>query len=379
MELDPKFRFRPWQAALLAVLVVTGLVFVFAPELPTARGRVLRSSLPRRRLRCPSSRRTGTPRHPTRRRPCGPRGRSPRRAALRARRRVQPETTCVPQSSDVSLSVLSFNTHSAHGRDGLDVEQIAREIAAWDPDIVLLQEVDRNRASSRRTDQPGFYAQRLGMHMAFGVNQSPPGQRRVRRRDPVEVPHRRDLEHAPAQRPEPPEDAAARPPVHEDQGRGHPDQRLQHPPAAHLRRPPAPPDATSSRTSCAADPLPKIMGGDLNSGPRTPVLAAARSVLRDPWDCRSGVGSGATAPAAHPRGTDRLRPVLRPAGPRRLAGVLLAGLRPPRRPQHVHAQRRGRTNLRAGLRRTLGVVPPRLRSHGSRQGTHPRGPHGVTN
>ena len=44
----------------------------------------------------------------------------------------------------------------------------------------------------------------------------------------------------------------------------------------------------------AADPLPKIMGGDLNSGPNTAVLTAARGVLRDSW-LAAGVGSGATA------------------------------------------------------------------------------------
>ena len=102
-----------------------------------------------------------------------------------------PQTTCVPQGSDISLSVLSFNTHSAQGRNGVEMEQIAREIEAWDPDVVLLQEVDRNRASSRRTDQPGYYAQQLGMEVAFGVNVLHQGNGRVRRRDPVEVPHRR--------------------------------------------------------------------------------------------------------------------------------------------------------------------------------------------
>ncbi|MET0525114.1 MAG: endonuclease/exonuclease/phosphatase family protein [Nocardioides sp.] len=34
MEFDPQIRIRPWQTALLASVIVTGLVFVFTPELP---------------------------------------------------------------------------------------------------------------------------------------------------------------------------------------------------------------------------------------------------------------------------------------------------------------------------------------------------------
>ncbi len=34
MEFDPQIRIRPWQTALLASVVLTGLVFVFTPELP---------------------------------------------------------------------------------------------------------------------------------------------------------------------------------------------------------------------------------------------------------------------------------------------------------------------------------------------------------
>jgi hypothetical protein len=34
MEFDPQIRIRPWQTALLASVIVTGLIFVFTPELP---------------------------------------------------------------------------------------------------------------------------------------------------------------------------------------------------------------------------------------------------------------------------------------------------------------------------------------------------------
>jgi endonuclease/exonuclease/phosphatase family metal-dependent hydrolase len=295
VEPGPKFRFRPWQAALLAVLVVTGLVFVLAPGLSLlGAGSPGTGSGPTPVTVVPSDGNTQAPETQETVAPTGPLdpevpGASP------------PETTCVPQGSDVSLSVLSFNTHSAHGRNGLDVGQIAREIALWDPDIVLLQEVDKNRASSKRTDQPGYYAQRLGMHMAFGINQYHQGHGEyglvTLSKYPIVDTSNTHLPNDPS-RPK-------------TQQRGllytkikvgdtlisvynthlqhiYEDLRLQ--------------QIRVIAGILGADPLPKLMGGDFNSGPRTPVLAAARAHLRDPWDSAGvGVGSGATAPAAHPR------------------------------------------------------------------------------
>ncbi len=373
MEPDPKFRFRPWQAALLAVLVVTGLVFVFAPGLPLlGADSSAPDPGPTPVTVSPSDGNTQAPDAQETVGPTGPLdpevpGASPT------------QTTCVPQGSDVSLSVLSFNTHSAHGRNGLQVGQIAREIALWDPDIVLLQEVDKNRASSRRTDQPGYYAQQLGMHMAFGINQYHQGHGEyglvTLSKYPIVETSNTHLPNDPS-RPK-------------TQQRGllytkvkvgdtlisvynthlqhiYEDLRIQqiHVIAGILR----------------TDPLPKIMGGDFNSGPRTPVLATARTVLRDPWDSAGvGVGSGATAPAAHPRA--RIDYVLYsdPLVPQH-SQVFFSQVSDHRAvEEHVRAQQQGRTNLRTRLRRTLGVVPPRLRPHESRPGTHPRGSHQVTN
>jgi len=44
-----------------------------------------------------------------------------------------------------------------------------------------------------------------------------------------------------------------------------------------------------------ADPLPTVMGGDLNSGPSTTTLQIAKADLTDAWDA-AGVGSGNTVP-----------------------------------------------------------------------------------
>ena len=301
MELDTKFRLRPWQTALLAVLVVTGLAFVFAPGLPLlGAGSSSPSPAPTPVTVVPSDGNTHAPEAqetvgttgplvPEVPGASGPGGGS------------QPGTTCVPQVSDVSLSVLSFNTHSAHGRNGLDVPQVAREIALWDPDVVLLQEVDKNRASSKRTDQPGYYAQQLGMHLAFGVNQHHQGNGEyglvTLSKYPIVETSNTHLPHDPS-RPK-------------TQQRGllytkikvgdtlisvynthlqhiYEDLRLQ--------------QMRVVAGILGADPLPKIMGGDFNAGPRTPVLGAVRDVLRDPWDTAGvGVGSGATVPAANPR------------------------------------------------------------------------------
>ena len=180
------------------------------------------------------------------------------------------------------------------------MEQIAREIEAWDPDVVLLQEVDRNRLSSRQTDQPGYYAQRLGMQVSFAVN----------------VRHRANGQYGVATLSKYPIVGQSNtflpndPSLPKAQQRGILNTKIKvgdtvisvyNTHLQHIY------DDLRLRQMhvvariVAADPLPKILGGDLNSGPRTPVLAAARGVLRDSWDA-VGVGSGNTVPAVDPKG-----------------------------------------------------------------------------
>jgi endonuclease/exonuclease/phosphatase family metal-dependent hydrolase len=82
----------------------------------------------------------------------------------------------------VPLTVVTFNIHSGIGPDGLQLEQIAGEIAAVEPDVVLLQEVDSGRLRSRFLDEAGYLAALLGMEHVFASNVERNG---VRAGDPV--------------------------------------------------------------------------------------------------------------------------------------------------------------------------------------------------
>lgn len=67
---------------------------------------------------------------------------------------------------------MSYNTHAGSDRRRrLNLEAIARTIERYDPDVVALQEVDRHYGDrSRYEDQPGWYAERLGMDVHYGAN-----------------------------------------------------------------------------------------------------------------------------------------------------------------------------------------------------------------
>ena len=66
------------------------------------------------------------------------------------------------------VRLLSYNVHRCVGTDRrLDVGRIAAVIAAEEPDIVCLQEVDVGRARTGRVDQAQALARRLGMAPRF--------------------------------------------------------------------------------------------------------------------------------------------------------------------------------------------------------------------
>ena len=86
---------------------------------------------------------------------------------------VVPGTTITPcrrTGEAVPLTVVTFNIHSGIGRDGLQLAQVAGEIAAVEPDVVLLQEVDQNRLRSRFVDEADYLATLLGMQHVFASN-----------------------------------------------------------------------------------------------------------------------------------------------------------------------------------------------------------------
>ncbi len=73
-------------------------------------------------------------------------------------------------SSD-KLRVLSYNIHHGEGVDGkLDLERIAKVILSVEPDIVSLQEVDRNVPRSKGVDQPAELAKLTKMNAIFEKN-----------------------------------------------------------------------------------------------------------------------------------------------------------------------------------------------------------------
>jgi endonuclease/exonuclease/phosphatase family metal-dependent hydrolase len=68
------------------------------------------------------------------------------------------------------LRAMTFNIHHAARHGDIDLEQIAREIEAVDPDVVALQEVDRHNPRSAYVDQARWLGRRLGLTPLFGVN-----------------------------------------------------------------------------------------------------------------------------------------------------------------------------------------------------------------
>jgi endonuclease/exonuclease/phosphatase family metal-dependent hydrolase len=66
--------------------------------------------------------------------------------------------------------ILTYNIHQCRGTDGrLDVGRIAAVIAAQEPDIVALQEVDVGRARTGGVDQAHAIAERLDMDFHFNA------------------------------------------------------------------------------------------------------------------------------------------------------------------------------------------------------------------
>ena len=73
---------------------------------------------------------------------------------------------CQKLQTSVDIRVLDFNTHRSYGGIGT----LAAEIAAVDPDIVLLQEIDQNKGSTGNIDQAAYFAEALGMNHVFAPN-----------------------------------------------------------------------------------------------------------------------------------------------------------------------------------------------------------------
>jgi endonuclease/exonuclease/phosphatase family metal-dependent hydrolase len=68
-----------------------------------------------------------------------------------------------------ALRVLTYNIHHGEGTDGkLDLPRVAAVIKAARPDLVALQEVDRNTTRTGKVDQTAELAKLTGLHAEFG-------------------------------------------------------------------------------------------------------------------------------------------------------------------------------------------------------------------
>jgi endonuclease/exonuclease/phosphatase family metal-dependent hydrolase len=224
---------------------------------------------------------------------------------------VLPGTTispCQRVGRMVPLTIATFNIHSAVGPGGFEPERIAAEIAASDPDVVLLQEVDDGRIRSGFVDEAAYLADALGMRQVFASNVGRPGKRLG---DPVSqygtavltrlrivssthtmLPNRpgrqqRGLQHL----------------VLRLKGR---DISIYNAHLEHTTPPLRQQQMRRVRDIIGVDPLPVVFGGDFNASPASATLAlaldASHTDLVDPWP-QVGDGNGLTVPnnAPHTR------------------------------------------------------------------------------
>jgi endonuclease/exonuclease/phosphatase family metal-dependent hydrolase len=73
---------------------------------------------------------------------------------------------CRKLQESVDVRVVSFNTHRSFG----GIATVASEIRSLDPDVVLLQEVDRFHGRTGGVDQAAYFAEALGMEASFSPN-----------------------------------------------------------------------------------------------------------------------------------------------------------------------------------------------------------------
>jgi endonuclease/exonuclease/phosphatase family metal-dependent hydrolase len=281
---------RPWVLALIVIVLVTGLSLVVQSDLP-----LVGADAPATELAAPADDRAEivSSTRFERVQQVVP--------ALPAFRRAStlptapPKIKCVSQE-DVTLNVLTFNIHSGMGPRGLNLEQLAREIESWDPDVVLMQEVDRFRSHSQRIDEPAWFADRLGMEFSYGPNESPAngeiGNATLSRFPIVNETNT----HLPNQPGLP--QALQRGVLRTDIEVGETVVSIYN---THLQ--PAYESLKLAQMQTvgrllAADSQPKLLGGDFNAVSSSRVMSVARPFLDDAWES-VGTGPDGTSPGAH--------------------------------------------------------------------------------
>lgn len=196
------------------------------------------------------------------------------------------ELVCEQFRQPIELRVLSFNTHRSTG----SLNAIAEEILELDPDVVLLQEVDRRMLRTGAVDQAEVLADAVGMDGAFSANLARGsghyGTLILSRFDIVQ--HGR----VPLVRSPRSEARGLQWVTLEVSGQAvrvynthldarHPDVRLA--------------QARQVAGILAEDDVPTILGGDLNAWPASAAVSAIAGQLTDTWTA-AGQGRSATSP-----------------------------------------------------------------------------------
>ena len=196
------------------------------------------------------------------------------------------ELVCEQFLRPVELRVLSFNTHRSTGT----INAVAEEILELDPDVVLLQEVDRRMLRTGAVDQAEVLADAVGMDGSFSANLARGaghyGTLILSRFDIVQQ-GRIPLVRTPRS-----EARGLQWVTLEVEGQAvrvynthldatHPDVRLA--------------QARQVAGILAQDDVPTILGGDLNAWPASAAVAAIAGQLTDTWTA-AGQGRSATSP-----------------------------------------------------------------------------------
>jgi endonuclease/exonuclease/phosphatase family metal-dependent hydrolase len=282
----------PWRAAGIVVLFVVALALVVQPELP-----FVGADVPVTHVAGPADdpAEIVTSTRLERAQQVVPAPPTFRRAPRAPEAPPKPKIKCVSQE-DVTLNVLTFNIHSGLGPHGLNLEQLVREIESWDPDVVLMQEVDRFRSHSKGIDEPAWFAARLGMEYSYGPNESPGhgeiGNATLSRFPIVDETNT----HLPNQPGLP--DALQRGVLRTGIKVGETVVSVYN---THLQ--PAYDSLKLSQMQVvgrllAADSRPMLLGGDFNAVSSSRVMSVARPFLDDAWES-VGAGPDGTSPNAH--------------------------------------------------------------------------------
>jgi endonuclease/exonuclease/phosphatase family metal-dependent hydrolase len=206
-----------------------------------------------------------------------------------------PDSLCPKTTITEPLTVISFNIHGGLG-GGLRLDRIAAEIRSWDPDVVLLQEVDYNRVRTRRVAQATWLGEATGLHAAYGGNQPKPAGgtigNAILSRYPIIESTNTHLPRAGG--------IELRGLLHAVIDVNGTEVSVYSTHLDHSGTAARIPQARAIATILERDDRPRIIGGDLNAQSAAPPVRIIRATgLGDAWAV--GAGAGLTVPAHRPR------------------------------------------------------------------------------